>query len=280
MLFAFAFLSIVAICQAETLKERIVTNDPANYKMAEAAHGGAGALNYTGLLDHTALSTNFLFLHAGVLLPKGGIGHHFHHKMEEMYFILDGEAEFTINGRTSNLKGPVAVPCKMGQSHAIYNHTDKPVRWLNFAVSSKGGRSYDAFNLDDDRVGVALDKIPVFVTAPLVREKLRSERHRDAEAGVLYNRALRSQVFSTPWAFLDHMVIPPGKATGKRTLVDEEEVYYVMAGKGVIHIGKEKVAIKAGDAIAIRFGEELSFANESDGDFELLAIGVAKSENK
>jgi len=280
MLLIFVFLSIAAICGAETLEERIVFNDPANYKLAEAAHDGAGALNYTGLLDHTTLSTNFLFLHAGVLLPKGGIGHHFHHKMEEMYFILDGEAQFTINGRTSNLKGPVAVPCKMGQSHAIYNQTDQPVRWLNFAVSSKGGRSYDAFNLGDDRVGVALDEIPVFVTAPLVREKLRDKRHRDAEAGVLYRRALRSQVFSTPWAFLDHMVIPPDKVTGKRILEEEEEVYYVMAGKGIILIGKEKATIKAGDAIAIRFGEELSFANESDGDLELLAIGVAKSPNQ
>ncbi|MFT5089278.1 MAG: mannose-6-phosphate isomerase-like protein (cupin superfamily) [Candidatus Latescibacterota bacterium] len=277
MLLLFTLLSIAVVCGAETLEERIVANDPAQYKLAEAAHGGAGALNYTGLLDHTALSTNFLFLHAGVLLPKGGIGHHFHHKMEEMYFILDGEAQFTINGRTSNLKGPVAVPCKMGQSHAIYNHTDQPVRWLNFAVSSKGGRSYDAFNLDDDRVGVALDEIPVFVTAPLVREKLRDTKHRDAEAGVLYRRSLRSQVFSTPWAFLDHMVLPPGKATGKRTLEEEEEVYYVMAGVGTIQIGKERAAIKAGDAVAIRFGEELSFANESDGDLELLAIGVAKS---
>ena len=94
---------------------------------------------------------------------------------------------------------------------------------------------------------------------------------------MLYRRALRSQVFSTPWAFLDHMLLPPGKATAKRTLEEEEEVYYVMAGVGTIQIGKEKAAIKAGDAIAIRFGEELSFANESAADLELLAIGVAKS---
>ena len=43
-----------------------------------------------------------------------------------MYVIFNNEAEFTINGRTSQLKGPAAAPCKMGQSHAIYNHTDKP----------------------------------------------------------------------------------------------------------------------------------------------------------
>ncbi len=276
MLLIFSFLAIVAICDAEPLKERIVVNDPAGYRHAESAHGGAGALDYMGVLKSSDLSSNFLFLHVGVLLPKSGIGHHFHHKMEEMYVILDGEAEFTINGRTSLLQGPAAVPCKMGQSHAIYNKSDKPVRWLNFAVGSEKGR-YDNFDLDDDRVGAPLDPIPVFVSASLVREKLRDEKHRDAEAGVLYRRALRPQVFSTPWAFLDHMLVPAGKTTTKRTLEEEEEVWYVMNGSGAVRVGGEQTEMKMGDAIAVRLGEELSFANEGKGDFELMAIGIGKS---
>jgi mannose-6-phosphate isomerase-like protein (cupin superfamily) len=276
MLLILSFLCIVAICDAEPLKERIVVNDPAAYRQVESAHGGAGKIEFTGILKSSDLSSNFLFLHVGVIQPKSGIGHHFHHKMEEMYIILDGEAEFTINGRTSLLKGPVAVPCKMGQSHAIYNKSNKPVRWLNFAVGSEKGR-YDNFDLGDARVGVPLDPTPVFVTAPLGREKLRDTKHRDAEVGVLYRRALRPQVFSTPWAFLDHMVVPAGKTTTKRTLAEEEEVWYVMSGTGVVRIGAEQAAMKAGEAIAVRFGEEISFANEGNGDFELMAIGISMS---
>ena len=61
-------------------------------------------MGFTQLIGRDALSTNFLYLHAGVINAKGGIGHHFHHSIEEMYVILNGEAEFTINGRTSRLK--------------------------------------------------------------------------------------------------------------------------------------------------------------------------------
>ena len=60
------------------------------------------------LLGADALDTNLIFFHRGVLLPKGGIGQHFHNKCEEMFVILDGEAQFTIDGRTSVLKGPAA----------------------------------------------------------------------------------------------------------------------------------------------------------------------------
>ena len=55
------------------------------------------------------LSVNFNFLIRGRMLPGGGVGHHFHNTCEEMLFILDGEAEFTIDGRTSLLRGPAGA---------------------------------------------------------------------------------------------------------------------------------------------------------------------------
>ena len=81
----------------------------------------AGKMGFTQLIGRTELSTNFLYLHTGFINAKSGIGHHFHHTIEEMFVILDGEAEFTINGRSAKIKGPALVPCKMGNSHGIYN---------------------------------------------------------------------------------------------------------------------------------------------------------------
>ena len=85
--------------------------------------------------------------------------------MEEMFVIFDGEAEFTIDGRTSVLQGPAGAPCRMGRSHAIYNPGTKPVEWMNIAVGSIKGK-YDASDLGDDRVGVAKDAKPVFINMP------------------------------------------------------------------------------------------------------------------
>ena len=62
-------------------------------------------MNFGPLMNDKTLSTNMIFLHRGVLHAHGGIGQHFHNHCEEMFVIFDGEAEFTVNGRTSLLEG-------------------------------------------------------------------------------------------------------------------------------------------------------------------------------
>ena len=91
------------------------------------------------LVPGNALTTNLKFMHRCQIMPGGGVGHHFHNTNEEMFVIFDGEAEFTIDGRTSVLKGTVGAPCRMGHSHAIYNPSDKPVEFMNINVASVQG---------------------------------------------------------------------------------------------------------------------------------------------
>src|SRR5450759_1977387 len=122
-------LWMLPLAAREPLAQRIVHTDPSKYRPSKAVHDGAGQLDYMALFDAHSLDTNLFFLHRGVIQPKSGIGAHFHNQCEEMFVILDGEAQFTIDGRTSVLKGPAGAPCRMGHSHAIYNATDKPVQW-------------------------------------------------------------------------------------------------------------------------------------------------------
>ena len=151
------FVLVLPLAAREPLAQRIAHTDPAQYRPSKAVHDGAGMLNYMGLFDYHALDTNLQFLHRGVIEPKSGIGAHFHNTCEEMFVILDGEAEFTIDGRTSRLKGPAGAPSRVGHSHAIYNPGDQPVEWMNIAVGSIKGK-YDNFDLNDDRVGALVDR--------------------------------------------------------------------------------------------------------------------------
>src|SRR5205823_634343 len=167
-----AALLIFPLAAREPLAQRIVHTDPSKYRPSKAVHDGAGQLNYMALLDAHSLETNLLFLHRGVIQPKSGIGAHFHNQCEEMFVIFDGEAQFTIDGRTSSLKAPAGAPCRMGHSHAIYNPTDRPIEWMNINVSSVKGK-YDAFDLHDGRVDVTLDATPVFMTMRLLPDLLR-----------------------------------------------------------------------------------------------------------
>src|SRR3954463_13864750 len=117
--------ALVPVIAREPLAARIFHADPAKYRKSPAVHAGAGALDYTALFDAHTLETNLQFLHRGIIEPKSGIGQHFHNQCEEMFVILDGEAEFTIDGHTSLIKGPAGALCRMGHSHGIYNPTDQ-----------------------------------------------------------------------------------------------------------------------------------------------------------
>jgi mannose-6-phosphate isomerase-like protein (cupin superfamily) len=260
---------------APSLGQRIVKTDPAKYRSATSVHGGAGAMKFGSLLGTDALDTNFIFLHRGELQPGGGIGAHFHNDCEEMFVILDGEAQFTIDGRTSVLKGPAGAPTRAGHSHGIYNATDKPVQWMNINVGMT--KVYDAFDLGDPRVGAPLDPIPTFMTLRLDRSLLKPvERMKGGTGVVQHRRALGPSVFSSAWSYIDHLVIPPGASIGRDQQADMSEVYYVMGGEGSVTLNAETAAIRTGDAIPVRLNEAKAFANTGQAPLELMVIGVAR----
>jgi mannose-6-phosphate isomerase-like protein (cupin superfamily) len=252
------------------LASKITHYDVSKTANLKAVHDGAGTMNFGPLMDAKTLSTDFLFLHRGVIHPHSGIGQHFHNHCEEMFVIFDDTAQFTINGRTSQLTGTWGAPDRMGSSHGIYNPTDHDIEWMNINVGTS--KVYDAFNLGDDRVGVALDKVPQFVTMHIDRALLKP-----AAPGKSYQRrrALGPSVFYTPWAYVDHLLVAANGTTGTTTLPDLSEAYYVMAGDGTVTVNGETVAIKKGDAIPVDVGQSKSFKAGS-APLEMLVIGVAK----
>ena len=271
ILSAATFATSATQAQSGGLASRITHYDVSKTANLKAVHDGAGTMNFGPLMNDKTLSTNMIFLHRGVLHAHSGIGQHFHNHCEEMFVIFDDEAEFTINGRTSLLKGTVGAPDRMGSSHAIYNPTDHDVEWMNINVGTS--KVYDAFNLGDDRVGAPKDKIPQFVTMKLDRALLKPGDIK----GVMRRRALGPSVFYTPWAYVDHMLIEAGVSVPSLRLDGLSEATYVMSGEGSVTVNGETVAIKKGDAIPIDVNQTHSF-KAGAAPLELMVIGVAKDQ--
>jgi mannose-6-phosphate isomerase-like protein (cupin superfamily) len=268
------------------LAERIAHGgDASKYAPHPTVHNGSGPMNYMALsaaanatnVPRFNLGVNLQFLHRGVLPPGGGIGEHFHNYCEEMFVILDGEAEFSIDSRTAVLKGPAGAPARLGHNHAISNQSGKPVQWMNINVGLLPS-FYDAWNLDDGRVGASKDSIPQFIHMDLSSSLDRPMENFEGGTGTaMFHRGLDPTVFYTAWSYVDHLLLPPGASAGPNTKPDMAEVYYVISGAGTATIGGEKAEIRAGDAVPAALGESRAFAATGSAPLEFMIIGIARN---
>jgi mannose-6-phosphate isomerase-like protein (cupin superfamily) len=257
------------------LAQRIGHTDLSKVEPAHS-HGSVGLRKCQTLVAGGVMDVNLNFLFRCQMQPGGGVAEHFHNTVEEMFTILDGEAEFTVDSHTSLVKGPAGAPQRKGHSHAIYNPTNELVDYLNINVSMVKGH-YDAFNLGDSRDKMTTkDEIPQFMLMRLDKTLLQPmANYRGGQGTVKYRRALDSDTFETNWAYVDHLLIPPGASEELHYHTGVEEIYYVVEGGGQVRVNEETEPIKKGDALPVFFREPHFFTNDGSSDLELMIIGIS-----
>ena len=271
--------------QVMPLSERIGQTDRAKMEHVARRHDGAQAgIDVMTLIPADRMKSNFIYMFRGEIPPKGGIGHHYHMHVEEMFIIFDNELEFTVDGRTANLKGPIGAPVRYDHSHGLYNPSDRTTQWMNFGVSEKKGVGEVTRNLGDpadDRIGVTVDPRPTFVTMRLNRAELKPQQAMLGGKGTAqYRRALSSEDFKSNWAYVDHIVLPAGASIGRHRHAGVEEIFYVMDGQGTAEVGKESAAIRKGAAVPIFLNETHSIVNSGTADLELMVMGITMEKGK
>jgi uncharacterized cupin superfamily protein len=82
--------------------------------------------------------------------------------------------------------------------------------------------------------------------------------------------------FQTPLQFLHYTVLPPGTSIGAHTHANDEELYIILSGHGMMEIDGETSPVKKGDVILNRpFGTH-SLTNTSDTEeIQVLVMEVA-----
>ena len=68
------------------------------------------------------------------------------------------------------------------------------------------------------------------------------------------------------------LTLPPGASIGPHQHDGEDEIYYILAGSGVLDDGLARTPVTAGDAVLTGRGESHSIANAGACDLEILAV--------
>ncbi|MFC1528513.1 cupin domain-containing protein [Candidatus Latescibacterota bacterium] len=117
---------------------------------APRAHGGKGAIMFRRIWSNENFKTNWYFVDHCLLPPDTSIGYHQHNTIEEVYYVLSGTGRYTVNDKTVDVKYSDALPCRLHDSHGIYNNSNENLEIMVVSVASAKGYDRYGKNWGDD----------------------------------------------------------------------------------------------------------------------------------
>lgn len=96
-------------------------------------------------------------------------------------------------------------------------------------------------------------------------------------AGILKHISLFGNTdFHTNIRFINYTVLPSGTSIGEHTHGDDEELYIILEGSGLMTVDGETKEVRAGDIVVNKpFGTH-GLINDSDLDLKILVLEVYK----
>ena len=242
------------------------------------SHEGAAASYFKSCFDRD-LELPWNFIHAVIFPPGSGIGHHSHTYSEEIFVSVDNAMQFTHNGRTAEVVGGAAVPLRSGESHGIYNHTDRDTLFFNFQCYDIS-REASSEDFGDDRVGARLESTDRLPVGRFDRSLLVPARCHGGRGEVGLREVWGTRDFSTNFEYLSHLLLPPGTSVGYHRHDGVQEAYIIMSGSGRVTVDNETAEVVRGDVIPNRLGGTHGIYNHTTADLELFVVGVSRSKGQ
>ncbi len=253
--------------------------DPSKYNEAKNVHEGAGSIFFMKLLGTESFESNIFNIHRGIIPPKCGIGEHLHRNSEDMYFVFNTPAEFTINGHTALLPAGSSVLCPLGSSHGIYNYSDEPLEWLNISVSVEKGKG-GTLDYGEDLSSQKVKSPAPFKWAQFDRSLLNPAAQAHEGKGTVYFRTLwNEESFKTKWLRVGHILLPPDTSIGYHKHTAIEIVYYIMSGTGRMTVNDHTWDVIPGDAIPCTLHDSHGLYNNSNEPLDIFVFMVSMEKD-
>ena len=103
----------------------------------------------------------------------------------------------------------------------------------------------------------------------------KREKMRGGEGTVEIIHFFKKEEFKSNVRLCAKLIIPPGGSIGLHQHLDEDEVFIIIKGKGVLFDGKEERFVEEKDAILTGNGESHSIKNIGNDNLEIIAF-IAK----
>ncbi|HOK55794.1 MAG TPA: cupin domain-containing protein [bacterium] len=98
------------------------------------------------------------------------------------------------------------------------------------------------------------------------------EKMRGGEGIIKILHFFKKEDFKANVRLCAKLIIEPGCSIGLHQHLDEDEVFIILKGKGIMYDGKNEYSVKEGDAILTGNGEQHSIKNIGKDNLEIIAF--------
>ena len=109
----------------------------AEFKSEKELHDGKGVVKNITLFNSGDFATVSGFLNACIIPPGSTIGLHQHGNDEELYFILEGTGQMTVDGELRRVGPGDVIFNQPHGTHGLENDSTSDLRILVFGVAAK-----------------------------------------------------------------------------------------------------------------------------------------------
>lgn len=85
------------------------------------AHNGQGAIRFSRIFDNESFQTNCHFVDYAIIPPGASIGIHRHDHSEEIYIVMSGSAQMTLNNTLIDVHPGDIIVNPVGGVHGLVN---------------------------------------------------------------------------------------------------------------------------------------------------------------
>jgi mannose-6-phosphate isomerase-like protein (cupin superfamily) len=226
----------------------VIFNDASGLGEIDHLVGGTGSCRWKTIINGMHLPGAWNVVEYVVVPPGASCGEHRHTETEEIYYILAGTAEMSIDGRRVAVQAGDLITSPIGTVHGIANHGEADVRFFVVEVFPAHGAPAQV-----QRIGV--------------HEQLRpTAGYRGYQGDDLrITQVNLSWHFTGPWRTFSEIEIPPEEAIGPYQLArGTAEVLFVVDGDADVTVGSQVRKGGHGLCVGAALGSTVTVRNRSD----------------
>jgi len=221
------------------------------FRPSSEAEGGAN-VPFARIFGQEDFESDFRWLDLCIVKPEAEIGIHSHHVDDELYLILKGNAVKIVNDQQANVRAGDAILLRCGGSHGLRNESDKEVHVLVIDLLAPP------------------EPCQRLLVGNLEEAPLAPKRSRRGAGEILVGDLFRPDELGPAWDFVQCVKLPPTSAIGLHEHHGDEELYYVVDGRGIMTTDAGEYAVGPGTASLCKSGSSHGLVNTSEGALTLL----------